>query len=249
METPNPTSDEAIVTKALSSATLFSPLVSRIDAFSGRPWFRELRVLQRDITFEDIQDGPTGSVHKSFTHDVFRHVMQDYLTETRAKDVHCWKHIPTNSVDGQNRRNVTITPTFTEFVTPEGIFRFTLPDLMVYRWQDEKRDEKEDENVVVLSIMKARFALTSREDFEETMEKLDEIRRQLDVLNNLSWAVREFIFASNVDMVDVAGTEMQIAVPSDCPFDYHSLLRIPVTQSQIKQTVVQMFNHKLHAKA
>lgn len=245
METPNPTSDEAIVTKALSSVTLFSPLVSRIDAFSSRPWFRKLRGLQRDITFDDIQNGPTGSVHKSFTHDVFRQVMQDYLTETRTKDVHCWKHIPTNSVDGQNRRNVIITPTFTEFVTLGGIFRFTLPDLMMYRWQDTE----EDDNVVLLSIMKARFALTSREDVEETMGKLDGIRRQLDSLNSLSWAVREFIFASNVDMVDAAGTEMQIAVPSDCPFDDRSFLRIPVTQSQIEQTVVQMFNHKLHAKA
>ncbi len=248
MEIPNPTSNAGIVTQALSDATLFSPLVRRIDAFSGRPWFGKLRDLQRDVTFEDIQNSLILSAHKSFTHDVFKKVTQEYLTKTRTEDVHCWRYIPTYSISGQNRRNVNITSTFAEFVIPGGIFHFTLPDLMVYRWYDNNVDFQKDDNVVLLSIMKARFALTTKEDVEETIGKLDKIRRQLDALNRQSWAVREFIFASNVEFVDVTGTEMQIAVPSDCSFDHPSLLRIPVSQRQIEQTVVQMFNHKLHAK-
>lgn len=229
--------EDELVQKVLSDALSYSPLVQRIGSFQGRKWFITLQGLKRPVTFEDLVELSGKSVVKTFAYDAFKKIVQEYFIAKRTGNYHCWVGLPSDSLAGKNKRGVNVTSTFVEFNTPGGIFHFTYPDLMIYRWHDN--------TVKPEYIMKARYDLTV-EDIPETLDKLDEIRRQLESTNRLALSVREFIFARDVETIeDLTGINMQIAVPADCPIQHSSLIRVPVAQNLVEKTVAQMFNRQL----
>ncbi len=233
-------SEDELIQNILTNATNYSSLLSRFDKFSRQrhPWFMKMRELQRAVTFDDIRASCDKAVYKTFAHDVFKQIVHEYIVNTRTGRGKHWFHLPSNSLAGKNSKNVRITPTYAEFVTPGQPFHFTFPDVITYEWQGN--------NVVPKNISKVRFAMTGDKDISDTLGKLNIIREQLEATNKLSGFVREFIFGTDVDIVeDLTSVNLTIIVPQDCPLNHDSLSRIPVTHGQVEQTVAQMFNQRL----
>lgn len=224
----------------LRNASNYSPLIDRLETFSlqRRPWFMRMKGLQRAVTFDDIREFCDRAVYKTFAHNVFKQIAHEYFVNTRTGRYKHWFHLPSNSVAKENSENVKVTSTYAEFGTPNGSFHFTFPDRITYEWKGN--------DIVPSEISKVRFDMTSGKDISETLGKLENVRAQLEKTNNEPEFIREFIFGTYVRRVeDLAGVNLTITVPKDCPLSHPSFCPVPVTRKQIEQTVTRMFNKKL----
>ncbi len=229
--------EDKLIESILKNATYYGPLIKRLDRFASRSWFMKMRSLSQSVTFDDIRKYCDKAVYKTFVHDVFKQIVHEYIVNTRTSVDKHWFHLPSNSVAAINVTDVKVTPTYAEFATDGKPFRFTFPDRITYEWKDH--------SVVPSEISKVRFDMKGKADISETLSKLENIRRQLEATNRYP-QVREFLFGAPVDGIeDLAGVDLTITVPKDFPLSHSALRPIPVSRTQVEQTVAQMFSNKL----